>query len=162
MKKRVRLLKKGEFQRVLAGPRLLACAGFVAVATPTEREGRVGVGVSRNVKRAVKRNRVRRRLREAVRLGLLQEPPAGSGSRRLGIALDVVLIARPAAATLQFSQLAADMARLRSRLLAVAESTKGPLEPAPPAASRPGAGAAGGGAIGWETGTRGHRPVVRR
>lgn len=81
---------------------------------PTERaETRVGVTVSRGVKRSVDRNRARRRVREVARDGLL-----GSDSplRRVGIRYDVVLIARPAALEVSFADLKAEAALAALRL----------------------------------------------
>ncbi len=136
VKKRRRLLRQGEFQRVLSRPRLLTCRAFLAFAQPSPSEGRVGIAVSRNLKSAVRRNRVRRRLREAVRLELLQPSAGGSPDQRLGIALDVVLIARPSAETLQFTQLTEDVARLRRRLLADAAGRSSAVPGLAPVAPR--------------------------
>lgn len=102
MKKRSRLTRQSDFQRVLASPRLYAGRGLVAFGVAGEGSThRVGVAVSRRLRGAVRRNRARRRVREAARLGLSRDSaPAGRG-----IAFDVVLIARPAALDLPFEEL---------------------------------------------------------
>jgi ribonuclease P protein component len=88
---------------------------MVAYARQTSPDGRlrVAVAVSRNVKGAVRRNRARRRLREAARVGLLE---GGSEALDLGIRYDVVVIARPAALDVAFSELVATMDLIRRRL----------------------------------------------
>ena len=96
MKKRFRLRRQGDFQRVLRSRRLFAGRTLVAFARPGEGEGlRVGVAVTRQIRGAVARNRARRRLREAVRERLLGD----WGEDGRGIGYDVVLIARLAALT---------------------------------------------------------------
>jgi len=73
----------------------------------------VGVTVSRGVRGAVRRNRARRRVREAARLRLLVDDSRVS---QPGIPYDVVLIARPAALTVEFAGLLRDVERLAGRL----------------------------------------------
>jgi len=114
MKRRYRLRRKAEFQAAMKGRRIYSGRGLVALAIPNDREeSRVGVTVSRQFKSAVDRNRARRRLRELARLALL---PADSGSSRLGIRYDVVLIARHAALTLRFADLKAEAEQAAQRL----------------------------------------------
>lgn len=93
MKKRVRLTRQADFQRVLGGERVYAGRTLVAFAQPADVQvTRVGVAVSRRVRGAVDRNRIRRRLREAARRAQAGDSP-GAG---LGRTFDVVLIGRPA------------------------------------------------------------------
>jgi ribonuclease P protein component len=73
---------------------------------------RIGVTVSRRLRRAVDRNRARRRVREAARLELARED---SPLRARGITVDVVLIARPEALTIEFPQLAREVTRAMRR-----------------------------------------------
>ena len=114
MKRRARLRRRGDIQRVLRSRRVLVGPGMVAYARAAPVGGlRVAVAISRNVKGAVRRNRVRRRLREAARAGLL-----GSDSHAddLGIGYDVVVIGRPAALDMAFADLVAAMMTIRRRL----------------------------------------------
>lgn len=93
MKKRLRLTRQADFQRVLGGERVYAGRTVVAFARPTQEEvTRVGVAVSRRVRGAVDRNRIRRRLREAARRAQAGDSPGTA----LGRTYDVVLIGRPA------------------------------------------------------------------
>jgi ribonuclease P protein component len=115
MKRRHRLRRKTEFQSALQGRKIFSGRGLVVLAVPSERaESRVGVTVSRQLKTAVDRNRARRRLRELARLTLLQPDSVGG---RLGIRYDVVLIARPAALTLRFSDLKEETEQAALRLI---------------------------------------------
>ena len=112
MKRRFRLRRRQDFDRVMRVPRVFAGRAIVAFATPNSSGGwRVGVTVSRRLRGPVKRNRLRRRLREAARASLLSPPgpPAGAG-------YDVVLIGRPAALELPLEALAEEAARVRSKL----------------------------------------------
>lgn len=94
MKKRMRLTRQADFQRVLGADRVYAGHTLVAFARPSGQEmTRVGVAVSRRVRGAVGRNRIRRRLREAARHALAGDWPGAA----LGRNYDVVLIGRPAA-----------------------------------------------------------------
>ena len=115
MKRRARLRRPGDIQRVLRSRRLLVGPGLVAYARPGSAGGRlrVAVAISRNVKGAVRRNRVRRRLREAARSGLLGGDSPGYD---LGIGYDVVVIGRPAALDMAFTDLVAAMKTIRRRL----------------------------------------------
>ena len=76
-------------------------------------ETRVGVTVSKMVKRSVDRNLARRRLREVARAELLgSDSPVVRG----GIRYDVVLIARPATLELSFADLRAEASLAALRL----------------------------------------------
>jgi len=66
--------------------------------------------VSRKVGKAVTRNRVRRRLREAFRALLSQRGP-----RERPAGTDVVIIARPEAATANYAQLKSALVRALER-----------------------------------------------
>ena len=115
MKRRFRLRRRQDFDRVMRTPRVFAGRAIVAFATPSRGGGwRVGVTVSRRLRGAVQRNRLRRRLREAAREGLLVTTPTGSPD---GEGYDVVLIGRPAAVELPLRALSEEAARVRSRLL---------------------------------------------
>ena len=108
MKKRYRLARQRDFQRVLGRPRLHAGRYLVAFAAPRAGGGfRVGVAVSKKLRGAVVRNRAKRRLREVARL-LLAAPD--SGSQEAGIGYDVVVIARPAALAAPMPALEAEAA----------------------------------------------------
>lgn len=114
MKRRFRLRREDDFQRLLKGRRIYAGQALVAFSQPSPRGvPRIGVAVSRQLKGSVRRNRARRRLREAARLRLLAHDSVDDG---LGIPYDVVLIARPAALTLPAAALESEVAALRARL----------------------------------------------
>lgn len=76
------------------------------VRSDTQGAARLGITVSRRVGKAVQRNRVKRLLREAFRLQK-QRFPRG---------LDLVLIARPAAAGATFHQLFQEMGMICQRV----------------------------------------------
>lgn len=114
MKRRFRLRREDDFQRVLKGRRVYAGQALVAFSQPSSRGvTRVGIAVSRQLKGSVRRNRARRRLREAARLGLIADDSGPAGQ---GIPYEVVLIARPAALTLSAAALQSEVAAVRSRL----------------------------------------------
>lgn len=120
MKKRIRLLRRADFQRVLVRPPIFSGRSIVAFVAPDRRPGRrppgvglrVGVATARRIPGAVARNRAKRRVREAVRVSF----PAGLGDRLLGTPYDVVLIARPAALTAPLEQITAEVRRVWERL----------------------------------------------
>jgi ribonuclease P protein component len=118
VKKRARLLRPGDFQRVLARPPLFRGTTIVAFASVDVRrdEGRpgvrVGVAAARRISGAVARNRAKRRVREAVRVSW----PAGLGGREMGTPYDVVVIARPAALTAPLELITAEVRRAWERL----------------------------------------------
>lgn len=114
MKKGLRLTGRRDFQRLVSSRRLYAghaIVGFAAAGRAAR--NRVGVGVSRQIKGAVARNRARRRLREALRSGLENTDSRLSES---GITFDMVVIARPAALEMPFSELEAEAGRFLQRL----------------------------------------------
>ena len=105
MKKRLRLRRRTDFQRAMAGGRVYAARALVAFAVPSpagQPHSRIGVTVSRRVRGAVARNRARRRVREAARLYFAADD---SRPHEVGINLDMVLIARPEALTIGFDEL---------------------------------------------------------
>ncbi len=120
MKKRNRLLRGADFQRVLLGRPVFSGRTILAFATVDRRPElrppgvavRVGVAAARGISGAVARNRAKRRLREAVRVSL----PAGLGGRRMGNPYDVVVIARSAALTAPQERITAEVRRVWERL----------------------------------------------
>jgi ribonuclease P protein component len=114
VKRRFRLRRRQDFDRVMRAQRVFAGRALVAFAIPSRSGGwRVGVTVSRRLRGAVDRNRLRRRLREAARASLLPESsePADAGG------YDVVLIGRPAALDLPLQTLSEEAGRVRRRLV---------------------------------------------
>ena len=100
------LKRRAAFKAVAAGKRITR-SGFVLQAltreTPApgirENHPRFGLTVTKKIGNAVVRNRIRRRLREAVKR-------AGAHA---AAATDYVVVARPAALTLQFERLVTDL-----------------------------------------------------
>lgn len=79
---------------------------------------RVGIVVSRKVGNAVVRNRVRRRLREAIRALVREGVAPGAdmaGSASGAPSFDMVVIARPSAAGVDFWELRAALERALER-----------------------------------------------
>jgi ribonuclease P protein component len=114
VKKRDRLRRQRDFQRVLTSTRLYAGPTLVGFAVPSAAPAsRVGVTVSRRVRGATRRNRAKRRLRELARTALLTDD---SPLRARGISYDVVLIARPPAIDGEFGDLLRDGQALLRRL----------------------------------------------
>lgn len=100
-----RLRRSAEFQAVFQQGSRLERPTFVALWRPASGR-RVGFAVSRQVRGAVHRNRARRRVREAyrqVRALMLAE-------------VEMVVVARPSAATRPFPDLVEDMRRLAEGL----------------------------------------------
>jgi len=123
VKRRFRLRRRQDFDRVMRTPRVFAGRAIVAFATPSPSGGwRVGVTVSRRLRGAVQRNRLRRRLREAARASLLVPPGSGAPPDQ---GYDVVLVGRPAAADLPLTALSEEAARVRARLAEAAGRTSG-------------------------------------
>jgi ribonuclease P protein component len=98
------LKASSDFQRIAREGRKWSGSAFTMQVLKKDAGApfRVGFTVSRRVGNAVVRNRAKRRLREMVRLQLKAAPPKGC---------DLVLIARTAAATLDFAALCADFSR---------------------------------------------------
>jgi len=114
VKKRFRLTRQSDFQRLLSRNRLYAGRAILGFASSRPQPpSRVGVSASRKLKGAVPRNRARRRLREVARQVLLAPDSPLTGR---GIAYDVVLIARPAAVEVAFASLEAEARALLQRL----------------------------------------------
>jgi ribonuclease P protein component len=115
VKRRFRLRRGQDFDRVMRARRIFAGRAIVAFATPSSSGGwRVGVAVSRRLRGAVKRNRLRRRLREAARATLLAPTRQSAPGDEAGF--DVVLIGRPAALEMPLEALSEEAARVRSKL----------------------------------------------
>jgi ribonuclease P protein component len=124
VKRRFRLRRRQDFDRVMRAPRFFAGRAIVAFAIPSSNGGwRVGVTVSRRLRGAAKRNRLRRRLREAARASLLTRPGSPAD---VDAGYDVVLIGRPAALELPLEALSEEAAQVRRRLAATAGKTVGP------------------------------------
>ena len=104
----VRLRKRRDFVAVQSAGRKLGGKHFVVLVASGD--GRLGITVSKKVGNAVTRNRVKRFVREFVRT-------AAAAGRTWSLAgRDVVVVARPSAATLGFAGIAADLTRLGERL----------------------------------------------
>jgi ribonuclease P protein component len=116
LKKRQRLTRQSDFQLLLGRNRLYTGRALIAFGQArADGPTRVGVSASRKLRGSVIRNRARRRLREAARTILLA-PDSALGER--GIGYDVVLIARPAAVEVSFSNLQTEVRAVLERLTA--------------------------------------------
>ncbi len=94
--KQYRLNRPKDFARVRRFGRSAGSQLLVLYVLPTRSPGlRVGFSVSKRVGKATIRNKVKRRMREAVR----------SQVHTLTVGCDMVLIARPAAATATYDQI---------------------------------------------------------
>lgn len=109
-----RLRRAAEFQAVFQHGSRLECPSFVALWRRTAAR-RVGFAVSRHVRGAVDRNRVRRRVREAYRHVRANMPRD----------IEMVVVARPAAAERPLPELIDDMRKLAGALARAAEQTTG-------------------------------------
>lgn len=119
MKRRFRLTRSTDFQRVRQNGKSYAHPLMVLVALPaSEATVRVGVTAGRSVGNAVQRNRAKRILRSAVQPVLSELPPGW----------DIVLIARQPLAEADFQQAQNALAALmqRARLLNDGRSGKQP------------------------------------
>jgi ribonuclease P protein component len=100
-----RLRRRADFKAVAGGRRATRSAFVIQALAPeagagySKREPRIGFTVTKKIGNAVVRNRARRRLREAVRQAESHAEPA----------TDYVIVARPAALTLNFERLVTDL-----------------------------------------------------
>ena len=97
--KAARIRRRREYLALGRTARRRYTAHFVVLCERRDGESRLGVTVSRKVGDAVVRNRVKRRVREAFR----RDP------RRLLPNHDIVVIAKPGAATLALGDVAAEL-----------------------------------------------------
>lgn len=89
-----------DFQRIARNGKRWTGSAFILQALKTDSDGfRLGLTASRKVGNAVVRNRAKRRIREMVRLFLKSRTLSG---------FDLVIICKTAAATHDFSAMAAD------------------------------------------------------
>jgi ribonuclease P protein component len=94
-----RLRSAGAIQQVFRRGRRIERGNFIALWTPTGPVSGVAFAASRRTVRAVTRNRARRRVREAYR----------RQQARVPVAIAVVFVARPRAATADFGEILSDM-----------------------------------------------------
>lgn len=98
--KQARVRKRREFLQIQNAGRRVATRHFLIVyACSGDGPPRLGITVTKKIGNAVVRNRVRRRLREAVK----------QAAEHATAATDYVVVARPAALTLQFERLVTDL-----------------------------------------------------
>ena len=104
-----RLRQRADFLAAASGQKRWSTAAFVLQVRERGDGGpvRVGFTVSKKVGTAVERNRVRRRLRDIVRL---------SGTPRLRLGHDYVLIGRRAALELPFARMVEEFCAALQRL----------------------------------------------
>ncbi len=100
--KQARLRKRPEFIHLSRSGKKQHTANFVIITRETDRsEARLGITVSSKVGNAVARNRVKRFVRECFRQWNHQIVPPR----------DILVIAKPAAANLSFSEVASEIRR---------------------------------------------------
>ncbi|MCC5858872.1 MAG: ribonuclease P protein component [Ectothiorhodospiraceae bacterium] len=106
--RKARLLASAEFGRVFAGAERVADRYFTVLGVSNDRgEARLGLAISkRAARRAVDRNRIKRVIRESFRHCRPELP-----------SLDIVVMARPAAATAETEELSRAMDKLWQRLV---------------------------------------------
>ncbi|MBP8128926.1 MAG: ribonuclease P protein component [Candidatus Hydrogenedentes bacterium] len=93
--RQARLTGKKDFDRVFRDGRKMVGYAFVCYAVRREgQQCRLGVAVSRRVGRAVVRNKIKRRIREYFR----------THAPEFAAAMDLVVVARPSAAALEYAQ----------------------------------------------------------
>lgn len=112
------LKKRSEFKDAAGGPRY-STKSFTMLRRIVPESGvgiRFGFTVTKKVGNSVERNRIRRRLREAVRKAAPGFPPVG---------MDLVILARRDAISLDFVVMVADIARAVAVLATRGESRKG-------------------------------------
>jgi ribonuclease P protein component len=102
------LRKRREFVALQSRGRKLGGLHFVVLVAAGA--GRLGITVSKKVGNAVTRNRVKRYVREFARQARDPDRSWLSGDK------DVVVVARPSAATIGFRDVGQDLRRLRERL----------------------------------------------
>lgn len=105
--RRARLLKPEAFKQVFENGRREHLPLLTAVVSRgTQGHARIGLAVARKaVPLSVDRNRIKRQTRESFRLNLHRLPDC-----------DIVILARPAAARAENSQLAGELAKLWTRI----------------------------------------------
>jgi ribonuclease P protein component len=110
MNPRSRLKRARDFQRVYASRRRRDGRLVAVHAADSELDHpRVGFSVSARVGGAVRRNLIRRRLREA----------AGALIRGSSTGVDLVVVARPDAASASFAELGAELRELIGKLVSL-------------------------------------------
>jgi len=96
-----RLLKSADFRRVVRKVKPRGTGHFLIFVRPSNLGPRLGLTVSRKVGKAVGRNRIKRRVREFFRLHKIGLPAA-----------DIVVIARPGAADLDYGRVALELSEV--------------------------------------------------
>lgn len=110
--RRMRVRKRFDFLRIQSSQRKASGRHLLVLVLPSERARpcRLGITVTRKVGNAVVRNRVKRWLREGFRRHAAQAEPPPEG-------FDLVVIARPSAASAGFEETRAELTRLMDRLM---------------------------------------------